>query len=215
MTERSLVFRFLILGWFVAFAVVPAHADDRPQPTVAEDGAAINDSATTLDLPTSVTVAYPAAPTPRPMAQRAADTAIASMRSGPRIKHAPAIIAAARANGVDPWLLSAVIQVESASRAQALSPKGARGLMQLMPDTARGVGIADAQSLFDPAVNVEAGARQLRALHVRFGSLRLVLAAYNAGDAAVRRYGGVPPFAETTAYVARVLARYRAMGGHA
>lgn len=163
-----------------------------------------------VERPYAVSIAYPPAPAPA-----RGDQAGQRLNTVVRAGHTPDILAAARANGVNPRLLSAVIEVESASRVQALSPKGARGLMQIMPSTARSVGIADADRLFDPAVNVEAGARHLRALHAKFASLSLVLAAYNAGEMAVRRHGGVPPYPETTAYVARVLARFRAMGGRA
>lgn len=196
----------LFFACALTFAATSARADDRLATVEAVNGADL----AIVERPFAVAVAYPGVR----QVGRLVKSSRVSQTSLP-IEHAPAIIEAARANGVDPWLLAAVIQVESASRIQAVSPKGARGLMQMMPGTARAVGVADAQSLFDPAINVEAGARHLRALHARFGSLRLVLAAYNAGETAVRRYNGVPPFAETTAYVARVLARYRAFGGRA
>lgn len=122
----------------------------------------------------------------------------------------PALLAAGWANGVDPALLRAVIAVESGARADAVSPRGARGLMQLMPATARAAGVSDAAHLFDPEINIATGARHLRQLYDRFGSVPLALAAYNAGAGAVARHGRVPPYRETTEYVARVLARYRA-----
>jgi len=200
----------LVFGCLVTLITLPARADISLANPAASDAIDL----VAVDRPFAVAIAYPGTATGQRPAERSgrAERLKVNATSSP-VRNAPAIIAAARDNGIDPWLLAAVIQVESASRAQALSTRGARGLMQLMPNTARSVGVFDAQSLFDPGVNVEAGARQLRALHARFGSLRLVLAAYNAGEAAVRRYSGVPPFAETTAYVARVLARYRAMGG--
>jgi soluble lytic murein transglycosylase-like protein len=103
-------------------------------------------------------------------------------------------------------LLHAIISVESAYAAQATSSRGALGLMQVLPQTARSYGVTDA---FDPQQNITAGARHLRVLLDQFnGNLTLALAAYNAGAAAVLRYGArVPPFAETQAYVPRVLAR--------
>jgi hypothetical protein len=103
--------------------------------------------------------------------------------------------------GVDSTLVRAVIQVESNYEHRARSPKGARGLMQLMPATARQYGVSN---LYDPASNIEAGIRHLKSLLDRF-PLMLALAAYNAGEAAVQRFGGVPPFAETRTYVDRIL----------
>ncbi len=115
---------------------------------------------------------------------------------------------AARRHGLDPALVLAVVSVESGFMAKAVSPKGAQGLMQLMPRTAASLGVADA---FDPEQNVDAGVRHLESL-VRLygGDLTRALAAYNAGQGAVARHGGVPPYRETRAYVRKVLERYRA-----
>jgi soluble lytic murein transglycosylase-like protein len=104
-------------------------------------------------------------------------------------------------HGVDPALVKAVIQVESNYEPRARSRKGARGLMQLMPSTARRYGVSN---LYDPESNVDAGIRHLKSLLDRF-PLTLALAAYNAGEAAVQRFGGVPPFAETRTYVERIM----------
>jgi|APFre7841882724_1041349.scaffolds.fasta_scaffold01603_3 soluble lytic murein transglycosylase-like protein len=122
------------------------------------------------------------------------------------------ITAAARRHGLEPALLHAVISAESAYRAQAVSHKGARGLMQVMPATAARYGF-DAQALAEPAANIAAGSRYLADLLRMFsGDLRLALAAYNAGEHAVLRYGWrVPPFPETEAYVPRVLKVYDAL----
>jgi hypothetical protein len=106
-------------------------------------------------------------------------------------------------HGVDPALVRAVVEVESNYEPTARSHKGAMGLMQLMPATARRYALADP---YDPRSNLDAGIRHLRSLLDRF-DVRLALAAYNAGEGAVRRYGGVPPFSETRNYVARVLQR--------
>lgn len=114
---------------------------------------------------------------------------------------ADVIAMAAAAHGVDARLVHAVIETESNYRPRARSHKGARGLMQLMPATARQYAAGD---LYDPRTNVDAGVRHLKDLLSRF-ELRLALAAYNAGEATVRRYGGMPPYAETRAYVARIL----------
>jgi soluble lytic murein transglycosylase-like protein len=112
-------------------------------------------------------------------------------------------------HGVDARLVRALIQVESAYQSGARSPKGAMGLMQLMPETARRYAV---QNPFDPAANVEAGTRHLRSLLDRF-PLNIALAAYNAGEAAVERFGGVPPYPETRAYVGRILKLVSARAG--
>lgn len=104
-------------------------------------------------------------------------------------------------HGVDASLVRAVIQVESRYRERARSPKGAMGLMQLMPATARQYAVTDP---YDPASNIRAGVRHLKSLLERF-PLTLALAAYNAGEAAVERFRGVPPYPETRNYVQRVL----------
>jgi len=109
---------------------------------------------------------------------------------------------------IDAELIRAVIKAESDFNARARSQKGAMGLMQLMPETARLHSVADA---YDPSENVEAGARHLRMLLDRYqGDLGLSLAAYNAGSGAVEKYRGIPPFSETREYVRRVLRFYDA-----
>ena len=113
----------------------------------------------------------------------------------------PFIESAATRHDVDARIVKAVIQVESAFQPRARSPKGAMGLMQLMPKTARQY---EARNPYDPASNINAGTKYLKQLLQEF-ELPLALAAYNAGEAAVRRFGGIPPYAETQAYVARVL----------
>ena len=121
------------------------------------------------------------------------------------------IVAAGQRYGIDPALIAAVIQVESGFDPRAVSPAGAKGLMQLMDATAAGLGVSDP---FDPAQNVDGGARYLRDMLARFGGdLRLALAAYNAGPLAVEQAGGVPDYPETQAYVSKVLATYQALLG--
>lgn len=125
-------------------------------------------------------------------------------------RHTLRIDHAARASGVDAALLHAVIRAESAYNERALSPKGAAGLMQLMPATARRYGVTDR---FDPDQNVLAGAYYLRDLLAMFdGRVELALAAYNAGEGAVQKHGGrIPPYGETLRYVPRVMHNYRSM----
>src|SRR5437588_2537531 len=119
---------------------------------------------------------------------------------------APLIADAARMHGVDPRLLAAVALRESAFDVHSVSSAGACGLMQLMPDTARFLGVTN---IFDPRENVVGGAHYLRTLLDTFnGDLDLTLAAYNAGPGAVQKYGGVPPYRETQAYVRSVRAAY-------
>lgn len=108
---------------------------------------------------------------------------------------------AAKRHGVPVPLFHALIYQESRWNANAVSPKGALGLAQLMPPTAAALGV-DPQ---DPVQNLDGGARYLKAMFLKFGNWRLALAAYNAGPKAVERYSGVPPYSETTHYVATIL----------
>lgn len=105
------------------------------------------------------------------------------------------------AQGVNPLLVRAVIQVESNYQPRARSRKGAMGLMQLMPETARAYQV---RKPFDPKANIEAGVRHLKTLIDRWG-VELALAAYNAGEGAVERFQGIPPYRETRSYVSRIL----------
>ncbi len=120
------------------------------------------------------------------------------------------ILAAAAQHGVSVDLVRAVIQVESDFDALARSSKGAQGLMQLMPDTARALGVTNA---FDPRQNIFGGVRFLRQLLDQFGDVSLALAAYNAGVTAVARYRGIPPFKETQDYVSKIQSLISGGGG--
>lgn len=122
----------------------------------------------------------------------------------PQVPYGDQIYEAARRHGVDPRLVAAVAGAESAYDVRAVSHKGARGLMQLMPATARRFGVTE-DRIHDPEANVDAGTRYLAWLLDRFdGDLALALAAYNAGEGTVDRYGGVPPYRETRGYLQRI-----------
>lgn len=144
--------------------------------------------------------------------------ALGTSVSGARInwenqkRYASLVADAARAYHLDEALLHAVISTESGYDAQVVSPRGAIGLMQVMPETGRRYGASD---LTDPVSNIRAGARYLRDLLTLFHQdLKLALAAYNAGEKAVLRYGNkIPPYRETAAYVPRVLALYERFRG--
>jgi len=120
------------------------------------------------------------------------------------------IVESGKRNGVDPVLLYAIMHQESTFKRRAISPKGARGLMQLMPGTAVRYGVTN---IFDPRQNVEGGARYMRFLLDTFdGNVDLALAGYNAGEGAVMKYGyRVPPYSETQEYVRRIGTRYALM----
>ena len=135
-------------------------------------------------------------------------------RSAPRpprrVEYDGLIVAVAAEHSLSPALLKAVVAAESGFNSRAISRAGAQGLMQLMPETARGLGV---ENPFVPEENLRGGGTYLRALIDRYGDLTRALAAYNAGPEAVDRYGGLPPYRETRAYVERVLTYYRSYHG--
>jgi soluble lytic murein transglycosylase-like protein len=153
-------------------------------------------------------VALPAADVRGVVADEVMDEVMEQIAAAPAGSDVAALAtAAARKHGLDPALVLAVVHVESAFRPQAVSPKGAQGLMQLMPFTAKEMGVEDA---FDPEQNLDGGARYLRLLLARYkGDVTRALAAYNAGPGAVDRHRGVPPYRETRQYVRRVLDKYK------
>jgi soluble lytic murein transglycosylase-like protein len=138
-------------------------------------------------------------PDPAPALQGVAPDSSSILQATP---YGDLIAAAAEAHGVNPLLVRALIQVESNYNPRARSHKGAMGLMQLMPETARQYNV---RTPFDPKANIEAGVQQLKVLIDRWG-LELGLAAYNAGEAVVQRFNGIPPYRETRSYVTRIIA---------
>ncbi len=149
-------------------------------------------------LPVTAEAIPPPAPTP---------TVALRFEESSRVPEGPygeQIYAAARKHQVNPQVIAALVRAESSGNPRAVSRKGARGLMQLMPATAKRFGVKP-ERLFDPVQNIEAGVKYLRWLIDQFpNDLASVLAAYNAGERAVERYGGIPPYRETRGYVRRI-----------
>jgi soluble lytic murein transglycosylase-like protein len=159
----------------------------------------------------SPTVQPPPAASPAPVAAEAAVAAPSFLpldfeeHGVPEAPYGELVYDMAARYAVNPYLVTALIEVESAFNPRAVSRKGARGLMQLLPETGRRFGIQKKKDLFIPEKNVEAGIRYLKWLSERFrGDTARVLAAYNAGEGAVDRFGGVPPYEETRNYVTRI-----------
>jgi soluble lytic murein transglycosylase-like protein len=144
-------------------------------------------------------------PYPEPQTAAAAQAGDAGQSSSGSVlqttPYGEIISAMSEAHGVDPLLVRALIQVESNYQPRARSPKGAMGLMQLMPSTVR---VYNVRNPFDPKANIEAGIKHLKSLIDRFG-VELGVAAYNAGEAAVEKFNGIPPYRETRNYVSRIL----------
>lgn len=148
-------------------------------------------------LPDEIPYQEPAAPAASPEATDDQERA-PGVPDGP---YAEIIASMAEAHGVDPMLVQALIKVESNNRPRARSHKGAMGLMQLMPATARQYNL---RNPYDPKANIAAGVKHLKTLIDRWG-VELALAAYNAGEGAVRKFNGIPPYRETRTYVTRIL----------
>jgi soluble lytic murein transglycosylase-like protein len=185
--------------------VATAEADAAKQPGVVNKPAAAGSPATTAPA----AAATPAAPSPivLPGAQPAAQSVDPGFQGTGNPKYDELIKQSAARNGIDPNLIVALMRQESGFNSRARSYKGAMGLMQLMPATARRFGVTN---FYDPAQNIEGGARYLRFLMDTFnGDTKLVLAGYNAGENAVINYGyQVPPYRETKNYVRAITARY-------
>jgi soluble lytic murein transglycosylase-like protein len=194
--------RSLLASALAAFAVLApaAHATGGAR---ADDQPPARSGGTAAGVAAPAPSAAPAGPT----GGLSADSTSAPAATGPlvaaAVPHGPLIAVTARRWGIPVALLTALVWQESGFNERARSKVGARGLTQLMPGTARQLGV---RSVYDPAQNLDGGARYLREQLVRFRSKSLALAAYNAGPGAVVRHRGIPPFAETRAYVRNVLA---------
>ncbi|MFQ5524748.1 MAG: lytic transglycosylase domain-containing protein [Thermoanaerobaculia bacterium] len=193
---------------------IPSISDDRPPPPSPEEIAILEELVEWIGPEDRNFLGV--GPSDLAEAVRARPTSFQLFRSvNPReerlahLEHLPyakLIQKAAERHSLDEFLLAAVIEVESAFDADAVSPVGALGLMQVMPATAELYGYREA---LNPASNVDLGARYLSRMLASFdGDLELALAAYNAGPGNVRRFNGVPPFRETRSYVRKVLSRY-------
>lgn len=154
-----------------------------------------------VDVPTSSIVRFEQEEVAPPSAETAAPA-----KPAPEMTLRETIEQAGSREQIDPDFIASVIHAESGGNARAVSPKGARGLMQLMPQTATRLGV---QNSFDPAANVDGGTRYLRELLQQYhGDAVRALAAYNAGPQRVDQYHGVPPYRETRAYVSRIIRDY-------
>lgn len=183
------------------FSLALANCTAETQPTVASEQLRL------YDAPATTMAVISAGRIPPPLV-------VTRSATGGTALYASQTAAVARDYDIDPDLLRAVMHVESRGNAAAVSPKGARGLMQIMPATAKRFGVREPLvELSDPMTNIRTGAAYLKTLQGRFGNnLELVLAAYNAGEGAVIKYGlKTPPYRETQGYVTSVMGRYRAL----
>lgn len=174
-----------------------ANAESAPEPAIARP-----------EAPVSITVGRVLTSEPRRKAPRVARRGYRPVASA-----SPLIDAVGRIYRIDPALLHAVVRQESGGRLAAVSSKGALGLMQVMPGTARELGVRDpAQLTQDPVLALTTGAVYLKRMQAKFGNdVPRVLAAYNAGPGAVQRHKGVPPYRETQAYVRSIVSNYQAL----
>ncbi len=209
LASRSFRLSLLALLLLVRPAVAPASAELvllTTGRTLAISGHEFEGDRVVLHLPNggqivcdrSLIVRIEADYAPPPLVERLAETIVPPAPVRP---FAEIIDAASVRHGVDSALLFALIEVESSYKPNAVSAKGAMGLMQLMPATAHQYAVADP---YNPSDNVEAGTKHLRSLLDRY-DVHAALAAYNAGEGSVRKFGGVPPFPETRRYVTKIL----------
>lgn len=181
-------------------------------------------ASTSINTPPNSSTAAPVRTETRSLGRRRHESAQAWVRrlTASPTTHSlqPLMREAASASGIDPLLIKAMIAVESGFNPQAVSPKGALGLMQIMPDTADRFATAAekqepaTQRLLNPRTNIFTGARVLADLARRFQRVDLIVAAWNAGEGAVSKYGGLPPFDETQQHVLQVLELYRGLLMH-
>ena len=191
----------------------PAVAEE-PRPVPAET----TKPAAVPEAPKAVEAAKPVAEAPKPQAGPSAQERLEQLRKAadmlievnaalgaPRSPYGQIIYDIAVRHSINPQLVAALIHVESAFNPRAVSRKGAYGLMQLLPETARRFGVNRKRDLLNPVKNLEAGVKYLKWLTERFGGdMQKTLAAYNAGEGAVDRFGGIPPYHETQQYVQRI-----------
>lgn len=179
-------------------------AGDKITVTLRAGGEATFDRAIVARIGPDEVVDEARAPSPVPAAMKSTATPLEAR------PFAALIESVSLRHGIDPALVHAVVAAESNYRPSARSHVGARGLMQVMPATARELGVTSARRLFDPQENLEAGVKYLKSLLERFdGDLPTAIAAYNAGPGAVARYAGIPPYPETRNYVRKVLANFQ------
>jgi soluble lytic murein transglycosylase-like protein len=192
-SEKQMVF-----NQAAASRVKPAEQITSGQPEVNPSPVKMPDESSVTELPSSPSEKNPIVSpenSPSPVHGKRAE----------RLFH-PLILQAANRHKIDPDLVRAIIMAESSYNPKAISKKGARGLMQLMPRTAEALGIED---VFDPEHNINAGVKYFKQLLNQFnGDIKLALAAYNAGSGNVRRYQGIPPFKATKIYVKKVFEYY-------
>jgi len=195
--------------------VPPALTAPLPQPDSRRDAGAPREAAPPGEVSrenAAKTATPPPQPPPPPASplesiRKAADllAQVNTALGAPRSPYGQLIYDIAIRHSVNPHLVAAMIHVESAFNPRAVSRQGAYGLMQLLPETARRFGLRKKRDLFDPKKNLEAGVRYLAWLTERFGgNAEMILAAYNAGEGAVERFGGIPPYRETQQYVEKI-----------